>query len=249
MALVSGVVAGEYGVASELAMSPPASPAAPSLGSPTLVLLPTELELRRFCDHGGLPPGIAVQALCGFGPVAAAARTAQLLALLRPARAMLIGIAGAYDTGTHAVGAAFEFGAVAIEGIGVGEGRDLVAPPALGFPQWPGSPGAGNAVFDRLELECATSRELLLTTCAASADRAQAAQRRERFPDAVAEDMEGFAVATACALAGVPLRIVRGISNEVGDRAPERWRIPSALAAAHRLALAMLEAREPWAAR
>jgi futalosine hydrolase len=54
--------------------------------------------------------------------------------------------------------------------------------------------------------------------------------------------MEGFAVAAACALEGIPLRIVRGISNEVGDRRPEHWRIPAALAAARERALEVLVA-------
>jgi futalosine hydrolase len=55
--------------------------------------------------------------------------------------------------------------------------------------------------------------------------------------------MEGYAVALACALAGVPVSIVRGASNVVGDRDPARWRIPSALSAARERALRML--REP----
>jgi futalosine hydrolase len=215
-------------------------------GSPTLLLIPTEIERRRFLDQGGLPPGIAVLECCGFGPVAAAARTAELLARLHPARALLVGIAGAYDVERHPLGSALEPAHVALEGVGVGQGRELIAPPELGFPQWPGSDDAEcgtHAIYDRLELDAGPNAEgLLLTTCAASADAAQAALRRERFPDAVAEDMEGFAVATACALAGVPLRIVRGISNEVGDRDPEHWRIPTALAAARRAALEVLDA-------
>jgi nucleoside phosphorylase len=59
--------------------------------------------------------------------------------------------------------------------------------------------------------------------------------------------MEGFGVALACALERVPLAIVRGISNLVGDREPARWRIPAALAAARRLGLECL-ADEAWAA-
>lgn len=223
----------------------------PPVGSPTVLLFPTDLERRRVEDHGAIEPGLAVQALCGFGPVAAAARTAELIATLRPARVLLIGIAGAYDASSHAIGEAFEFDAVAIDGIGVGEGANLIAPPALGFPQWPGSAGGSSAIFDRLALctaRGASSPRLLLTTCAASADARQAAQRRERFPDAVAEDMEGFAVATACAMAGVPVRIVRGISNVVGDRTPGHWRIPAALAAARRLAIEILGARGEWPA-
>jgi len=226
-------------------------PAHPSSGSGTLLLIPTELERRRFLDLGGLPPGLAQVERCGFGPVAAAARTAQLLGRLRPARVLLVGIAGVYDAERTPVGEAFEPAAVAIDGVGVGEGASLVAPPQLGFPQWPGSgPDAGGtrAIYDRLDLGGPPGREgLLLTTCAASADPAQAAVRRERFPDAVAEDMEGFAVGTACALAAVPLAVVRGISNVVGDRDPERWRIPAALSAARRRALEILSSDQPWA--
>jgi len=221
----------------------------PPDGSPTLLLVPTELELRRLSDLGGFEPGLAVVELCGFGPVAAAARTAHLLATLRPARVLLLGIAGSYEPRTHPLAEAFEFGAVAIDGIGVGEGATFVAPPVLGFPQWPGSSATcERAIFDRLPLAAPAERAdgLLLTTCAASADHEQAAQRRARFPHATAEDMEGFAVAAACALAGVPARIVRGLSNEVGDRRPEHWRLPAALAAARRLACAILEDGAPW---
>ena len=217
-------------------------------GDPTLLLVPTELELRRLSDEGGFPPGLALVATCGFGPVAAAARTATLLARLRPARVLLVGIAGAYDTARHPVGTALEFDACAIEGIGVGEGASLIAPRALGFPQWPASDTGAPAIFDRLPLaSTAPDRaRLLLTTTAASADARQAALRRERFPDAEAEDMEGFAVATACAMAGIPLCIVRGISNAVGDRRPDHWRIPAALAAARERALALLRDEQGW---
>ena len=227
-----------------------------SPGSATLLLIPTELERRRFLDRGGLPRGLAQVECCGFGPVAAAARTAQLCRALRPARVLLVGIAGAYDVRTHPVGQAFEFDGVAIDGVGVGRGEGFIAPPELGFPQWPGSgsdEGRGVApIYDRLELSAAGDARgatagpaapprLLLTTCAASASPAEAAERRARFPEAVAEDMEGFAVATACALAGVQLRIVRGISNLVGDRDPATWRIPAALEAARKLAVELLE--------
>ena len=56
----------------------------------------------------------------------------------------------------------------------------------------------------------------------------------------MAEDMEGFGVALACRLGGVPLGIVRGISNDAGDRDKSRWQIPAALTAAAELALRIL---------
>lgn len=219
----------------------------PSLGSPTLVLVPTDLERRRLADLGGFPPGLALEFTGGFGAVAAAARSMQILAELRPARVLLVGIAGSFDVERHPVGSALEFGAVAVDGIGAGEGPRARGPSALGFPQWPGSPdGRVRAIEERLTLCAPPGAPLLVTTCAASDGPEHAALRRARFPGAVAEDMEGFAVAFACALAGVPLRIVRGLSNAVGLRDPRAWRIPAALEAARATALAILADPEPW---
>ena len=95
---------------------------------------------------------------------------------------------------------------------------------------------------EQLELATPTGDGLLLTTCAASDTPERAAWLHERYSGALAEDMEGFGVALACHLAGTPCWIVRGISNQVGDRAPPHWRIPSALAAARERALALLGA-------
>jgi futalosine hydrolase len=50
-----------------------------------------------------------------------------------------------------------------------------------------------------------------------------------RYPDAVAEAMEGFGAATAAAQAGVPFAEVRTISNLVGPRDRGSWRIGAAL--------------------
>ena len=219
--------------------------------SETLILVPTELERRRLLDQGGFDARHGEPQLCGFGPVAAAARSAWLLAQRRPRRVLLVGIAGAFDLELHPVGTAVEFRATAVDGVGVGEGDAFCGPPSLGFPQWPGSEGmSAPPITDRIALPAAAEdgAPLLLTTCAASDSAEQAARRRERFPEARAEDMEGFAVAMACVLGGIPLRIVRGISNEVGDRDPERWRIPSALAAAHEKAVALLAGSPDWGA-
>jgi futalosine hydrolase len=50
-----------------------------------------------------------------------------------------------------------------------------------------------------------------------------------RHPDAVAEAMEGFGVATAATQAGVPFGELRTISNPVGPRDRAAWRIGDAL--------------------
>jgi len=209
----------------------------------TLILVPTELELARLEDAGGFPPERAWTAVCGFGVAAAAARTGDLLARHAPKEVLLVGIAGAYDVEAHPTGTSIAFNKVASHGIGAGEGEGFQGPSSLGFPQWPASEEAG-VVEDELELQTPNGDGLLVTTCAASDTKERASKLQERYPGALAEDMEGFGVALACHLARTPCWIVRGISNEVGDRDPTRWRIPSALKSARRRALALLGVEE-----
>ena len=210
------------------------------------MLVPTELELRALQALGGLPgPEVHIE-LCGFGPVAAAARTAALVSEHAPARALLLGIAGAFDTARMPLGSAWTFEAVCLDGVGAGQGPGREGPAELGFPQWEGD-GNSPAVVDRLELGAIPelpSAELLLTACSASASPFEAAERRSLFPDARAEDMEGFGVAFSCILAHTPFAIVRGISNEVGQRDKSTWRVREALAAARELGLGLLESAD-----
>jgi futalosine hydrolase len=214
----------------------------------TLILVPTAMERRRLEPILEpmltlvLPDGgrLARVALCGFGPVAAAARTAQLLGEHRPERVLLVGIAGRIDD-RLAVGGAYRFDQVACYGVGAGSGADFVPAAALGWQQWPGDTAAPEQVGDLIECGRSGGAGLLLTACAAAATDADVLLRRQAFPSAVAEDMEGFAVAMACRLRGVPLDIVRGISNTAGDRDASRWQVAAALEAAGRLAVQIVE--------
>ncbi len=206
-----------------------------------LLLVPTAVERRIVERVMGLGDSGRVRIeLCGFGPIAAAARSAHLVATCKPASVTLVGIAGTLDD-RLTIGQAYRFDEVASYGIGVGSGSDFQPAAAVGWPQWPGDPATGqHAVGDRLGRGDPTTGHVLLTACAASAGPADVAQRRELIPDAVAEDMEGFGVALACELAGVPWTIIRGISNRAGDRDHARWCIEPALAAAATLALETL---------
>ncbi len=199
-----------------------------------LVLVPTPGELARV--RGSLVAATSVRLeLCGFGPIASAARTASLIALHRPARVFLVGIAGAVGD-RLAVGQASEFDSVSCHGIGAGGGSVFQSASELGWKQW--SPETGDAIGDRLTLAPAAAAETawdLVTVCSASASEADVQGYLQRFPAAVAEDMEGFAVAMACRMHGIPLTIVRGISNIAGDRDKSRWRIAAALDAASEL--------------
>ncbi len=196
-----------------------------------LILIPTDFERRT------LGPLLARSTenwkieLVGFGPIAAASRTSQLIALHQPEKVCLVGIAGAFAKCQLEMGTALSFGEVACDGIGVGSGNDFRSADDIGWAMIENqSQPIGNSI--RFAEGCG-----LLTVCAASANRKEAASRAARFPDVVAEDMEGFGVALSCQLADVPLRIIRGISNQVGDRDHTRWQVDAALQAAAELVL------------
>lgn len=71
-----------------------------------------------------------------------------------------------------------------------------------------------------------------LTVGMASGNAATAAQRFSRY-GAVAENMEGSAVAQACWRFAVPMVECRGISNTAGDRCKSNWQITRAMGHCH----------------
>ncbi|QDY77437.1 futalosine hydrolase [Streptomyces qinzhouensis] len=71
----------------------------------------------------------------------------------------------------------------------------------------------------------------VLTVSTVTGSAARAAELTGRHPRAGAEAMEGFGVAEAAALHGLPVLEIRAISNVVGPRDRDAWRIKDALTA------------------
>ncbi|TWU22411.1 Futalosine hydrolase [Novipirellula galeiformis] len=196
-----------------------------------LLLIPTAIErdkLAPLLDVSAHTNGWSIE-LCGFGQIAAAARTSQLVATFQPNRVLLVGIAGTLDDRAE-VGSAYRFSHVTCHGIGVGSGDNFRSAGEIGWSQF-------GRIDDEIELDRwgGPSPRLhpgLLSVCAASASQLEAKVRAKRFPKASVEEMEGFGVAMACQLHCVPVEIVRGISNHAGDRDHARWQTDNALQAA-----------------
>jgi len=206
--------------------------------SPCLLLSPTQFERSAIVSHLGERKleGTLAQ-VCGFGPVAAAARTSSLISEHRPDMVVLAGIAGSLDA-QCSVGEAYEFLRVRSYGIGVGNGEQFQSVGEIGWrhvqeesdtvPE-----GVGDVLHKtdgkrKLENRFGIDGELL-SVCAASSSQTEADEKKKRYADALAEDMEGFAVATACVIHSVPWVIVRGISNHAGDRDKTNWQADRAL--------------------
>ncbi|MFI5048350.1 MAG: hypothetical protein ACHQEA_00620 [Gaiellales bacterium] len=173
-----------------------------------LILVPTALEAGLL----GLGDDVVV---CGFGLVEAAVGASRAFADHAPDEAVLVGAAGTYRPDRAPVGSALIASAVRCQGIGVGEQSAA----ELGWTE-----------LDVIELGGDGGQ--LLSVAAASEDETRAMARASLHPEAVAEEMEAFAVALAALRFGVRLTVVRGISNVAGDRDQSRWRLREALTAA-----------------
>lgn len=201
---------------------------------PKLILFPTEGERSAVESVIQFDPAKWKAETIGFGVVAAGIHSCQAIASQQPSMVVVAGIAGLFDAHRNDrfdLGSATRFDSVAIDGIGVGQGDDFVDAVQLG---WHWIAGAASSDPSSGTIPCHGAGDgasaMLLTVCSASADPQDALRRSRRFPDAVGEDMEGFSVAYACARARIPLTIIRGFSNLVGQRDKSKWQIGTALA-------------------
>ncbi|TSB45436.1 futalosine hydrolase [Alkalicoccobacillus porphyridii] len=93
--------------------------------------------------------------------------------------------------------------------------------------------------LNKLQVEVCYAPILTLATVTGTTSTTQALQ--ERYPEAAAEAMEGHGVATAAELADVPVMEIRTISNQIGPRDREAWRIKEALLALEGVGHALTE--------
>ena len=199
---------------------------------------PTQAELMGILSHLGNESleGTSTN-VCGFGPVAAAARTSLLIARHQPEVVLLAGIAGSLNP-QCIIGEAYRFHCVRSYGVGAGDGKLFQSAGQMGWKHiQENGDDIGQSIGDVIrvsnessELDChsVTTKELL-SVCAASSSEADVKIKRKLCPEAIAEDMEGFAVAAACVMNNVPWIIVQGISNYAGDRNYSNWQIETAL--------------------
>lgn len=197
---------------------------------PEQELLPLRLGIpARACITGVGP----VNAALGMGlALADARRTGQSISLV-----LNVGVAGSMDLEQAPLCSLWRVEEEIWPEYGLHDGT-AVDGPSFGFPQWHGPHGP---VFDRLPLprpdrlpSCLAPLAALppatsLSVAGVSAARERVAQLRQAHPGALLENMEGFAVALACARQGIACVEVRSVSNRVGPRAPHETDFPGAM--------------------
>ncbi len=217
-------------------------------GSPAPVRelpLPGYLLRRHECPAPGdtepATPGAfrAVDVLsAGVGPAAAAAGTAAALtaaALTGQPYGLVVsaGIGGGFP-GTAPPGSVVVADAVVAADLGAQTPDGFLPVDRLGFGRSVHLPPMDTArriaeALGGAGLDVALAPVLTVSTVTGGA--ARAAELAARHPGAGAEAMEGFGVAEAAAVHGLPVLEIRTVSNPVGPRDRTAWRIPEALAA------------------
>jgi futalosine hydrolase len=190
------------------------------------LLVVTAVEAERDALRAG--GGLAVEAL-GVGPAAVAAGTARLLATGAYRGVLCAGIAGGFS-GRAGLGATVLGTASIAADLGADSPDGFLPLDELGFGtvRIEADPDLLTALRGALP-DAVTGPVLSVSTVTGTAAGLAALARR--YPDAVAEGMEGFGAATAAAQAGLPFAELRTVSNLVGPRDRAGWRIAEALAA------------------
>lgn len=199
------------------------------------LLVVTAVEAEAEAVRSGLRSGLGTDrvtvAPVGVGPAAAAAGTARLLALAeaggRPYRAVICAGIGGGFVDRVPVGATVLASRSVAGDLGAQSPEGFIPLDELGFGQI--SADADATLFATLRAtlpQAIVGAVLTVSTVSGTAETAQALAARH--PDAVAEAMEGYAVACAAAGAAVPFAELRTVSNPIGPRDRAGWRIREA---------------------
>ena len=186
-------------------------------------------------DLGGRPGLLLVT---GIGIINTAFVLGRVLEAHDPEFVLFAGIAGTFDRNVLPIGSSCTVSTEIWPEYGL-KTEDAVDPKGLGFSL---AEINGGPVWDRVELlsgkrlvnsgldRLAKLPEAVsLTVSGVTATRADAAKFKSTYA-ADLENMEGFAAAYSCALAGVDLCELRTVSNIVGSRESCDWDLRGALA-------------------
>lgn len=213
----------------------------PSDGEPAPAVPGCELLRRALpgAGPGGTSTGTADLLAAGVGPAAAAAGASAALTATTLAGEPYDLVVSAGIGGGFADRAPVGSVVVAETIVAADLGAELPGQPAgflpvtdLGFGTSEHRPPAALSAAVARAARGVHAPVLTVSTVTGSAERA--AVLASRHPGAAAEAMEGFGVAEAAAVHGLPVLEIRGVSNPVGPRDRGSWDVAAALAAVER---------------
>ncbi|ADU29130.1 futalosine hydrolase [Evansella cellulosilytica] len=197
------------------------------------ILVMTAVDAERQAVLRGLKENTSITVtVAGVGPAEAAANTAIALSKGHYDLVISMGIAGGFvnkapvgsvviaDQIIHAdLGAESSEGFLPVEQLGFGTSKVTVDEQLM-----------KNMLLALEKLEASVRIGSILTLSTVTGTKQTADVLQQRYPHAVAEAMEGFGVAIAAEQFGLPCMEIRAISNPIGPRDREAWKIKEAFA-------------------
>jgi futalosine hydrolase len=196
------------------------------------ILIITSVAAEKDAVRSGLKDcGCFEVVVGGVGPAAAAASTATELAKGSYDLVINAGIAGGFK-GKAEVGSLVLASEMIAADLGAQTPEGFLSLDELGFGSTRMSP---DSYWTERLMEAFRASGIqvhsgpILTVSTVTGTEQTVIDLLKRVPDAVAEAMEGYGVATAAQAHGVPILEIRAISNSVGPRDRNAWRIREAL--------------------
>lgn len=195
------------------------------------ILIMTAVSAEKDAVLRGLHTNQNIDVLvAGIGPVAAAANTAKVLATNVYGLVISTGIGGGFsgkaEVGTLVVATEIVSADLGVETL---EGFSSFDELGFGFTKVQVDISLVNRVIGTLRAaKLSVITGPIITVSTATGTAVSAAEMSRRVPGAAAEAMEGYGVALAASIYGVPTLEIRAISNQVGPRNKNAWRIKEA---------------------
>ncbi|TDF95959.1 futalosine hydrolase [Paenibacillus piri] len=211
------------------------------------VLVMTAVEAEKEAVLRGLKGDSRFDVMtAGVGPILAAASTAAVLAAAQSAGYGLVvsaGIGGGF-AGRAELGSLVVSDAMVAADLGAETPEGFLSLDELGFGFT--RIDADSALAERVAgafraagLQAVSGPVLTVSTVTGTTETARALEKR--VPGAAAEGMEGFGIAVAARNCGLPALEIRAISNAVGPRDRDAWRIGDALKALEAASTVLVE--------
>ncbi|WP_078556772.1 futalosine hydrolase [Bacillus alkalicellulosilyticus] len=194
------------------------------------IIVSVEVEKNAILEGLNGAPGFDVY-VSGVGPVDAAIQTTTALSKKKYKAVINMGIAGGF-IGRTTISDVVVASSIVIADLGTETETGFESVDKLGFGTTEISIESTlvTRVCDTLQkhnIHYRLGDILTLSTVTGTADTA--IRLSTRFPEAAAEAMEGFGVARSAQKAGIPVIEIRAISNAIGPRDREAWKIKEAL--------------------
>jgi futalosine hydrolase len=196
------------------------------------ILIMTAVSAEREAVRRGLRNNENIDVLlAGVGPIAASANTAKVLATHDYGLVISAGIGGGFSTRAE-VGSLVVASEIVSADLGVEtlEGFSSFDEMGFGSNTVQVDPNLVNRMMGSLHTaNFPVITGPIITVSTATGTSAGTTEMCKRVPGAVAEGMEGYGVALAAHTFGVPAVEIRAISNPVGPRDRDAWKIKEAL--------------------